>query len=636
MWAVTARWALLALAPFLVLGAGCGDDPAHVTLEPVALPLACGRPKTATAIRVTAYAADGASIHAVGLQEVVDLSDFPDSTEQIGVEVAIGGGAFGAIGKTMPLAFGELKDKARIPIVMIPPGDFCEAAGFMHEARRAPLVARAGEGVLVVGGRSATGMALGSAEYYDPGTSTFTEVPVSDVLGGNGFAGASLVTLPDGRVAVSGGPQPVITIFDPVTKSFGESVLIVSRAFHTSIALGGNRLLLAGGCEDSSGGACTGIVRNSTVVYDASKLGANPEIGPVLRVSHIGAAPFDLGVLEDGKQSFAIAGGTAMGSADPMSADLIAPQAGDVAVLTGLSAQVAALDGGALISAFAPDPDVPDGRVSVLAPGETSAVMTMNAPALSGARLVTLEDGRVAAFGGDPLGGVTLYDPTFDRWQQTTPPPDSKGPGMLVAPTLIRLGDGTVLVFDGGTARESAYLYRPPSLDGPAAGSTTVSPGTTTTVLTPSDPTTVVRSPTWQLHVTRGNLARALVGGPRTATGTVSATVRVKLGGVAVLADQTGPGQVLVGELAEGTKARIVRHVGGEVRVLCSGKTVEPFDPNLGVTVHLEIKGTTARLLRESDELASCDVDTVARGAWGVAALGADGRIIVDTVTVKR
>lgn len=635
MWTVTARWALAAMTPFLVLETGCGDDPAHVTLEPVALPLSCGRPKNATAIRVTAYAADRAITRAVGLDETVDLAEFPESTEQISVEVATGGGAFGAIGKTMPLAFGDLKNTAIIPIVMLPPGDFCEAAGFMHVARRAPLVARAGDGVLVLGGRSATGQWLGSAEYYDPATSTFSEVPVSDVLGGAGFAGSSLVTLPDGRVALSGGPQPVVTIFDPVTRTFGESVLTESRAFHTSIALGGNQLLLAGGCEDSSNGACTGILRNSTVIYDAAKLAANPAVGPVLRVAHIAATPFELGELADGNPWYVLAGGAAQGGADPMGADLISPRSGDVTAVTGLSAQVAALDGGALLSAFAADPDPADGAAAVLAPGATIALATADAPALSGARLVTLEDGRIAAFGGDLTGGVALYDPTLDRWTTTPPIADSKGPGALVAPTLIRLGDGSVLVFDGGTARQSAYLYRP-SLDGPAAGSTTVSPGNTTTVLTPSDPATVVRAPAWQLRVTTGDLARALVGGPRTATGSVSATVRVQLGGVAVLADQTSPGQVIIGELAEGAKARIVRHAGGETRVLCTGKTVEPFDPNLGVTVRMEIAGTTARLFRESDELVSCEVETVARGAWGVAALGGSGRIIVDTVTVQR
>ncbi len=635
MWAVTARWALVAMTPFLVPGTGCGDDPAHVTLEPVALPRSCGRPKNATAIRVTAYTAEGSIARAVGLEEAVDLAEFPDSTEQLSVEVSTGGGLFGAIGKTMPLAFGDLKDKALIPIVMIPPGDFCEAAGFMHVARRAPLVARAGEGVLVVGGRSDAGLWLGTAEYYDPTTSTFADVPVSGVLGSAGFAGSSLVTLPDGRVAVSGGPQPVITIFDPVTRTFGESVLAESRAFHTSIALGGDQLLLAGGCEDSANGTCTGILRNSTVIYDATKISANPTFGPVLRVAHIDATPFELGELSDGNPWFVLAGGTAQGASDPTGADLISPRAGEVTAVTGLSAQIAALDGGALLSAFAADGAPVDGRAAVLAPGATTAVPTLPAPALSGARLITLEDGRVAAFGGDPAGGVALYDPTLDRW--TTPPPiaDSAGPGALVAPTLIRLGDGTVLVFDGGTARSSAYLYRP-SLDGPAAGSTTVSPGNTITVLTPSDPATVTRSPSWQLRVTSGDLARALVGGPRTATGTISATVRVLFGGVALLADQTSPGQVLVGELAEGAKARIVRHAGGEVRVLCSGKTVEAFEPGIGVTVRMDIEGTTAHLFRNDEELVSCDVDAVARGAWGVGALGASGQLIVDTVTVQR
>lgn len=635
MWGMIARSALGALSALVLSGAGCGDDPARVTLEPVALPLSCGRPRSATAIRVTGYTADREITHAVGLDEVVDLSDFPASTEQIGVEVAVGGGVLGAIGKTAPLAFGDLADKERIPIVMLPPGDFCEAAGFMHTARQAPLVARAGEGVLVVGGRSATGERLGSAEYYDPATSTFTVVPVSDVLGGSGFAGASLVTLPDGRVAVSGGPQSVITIFDPATRTFGESVLIVSRAFHSSIALGGDRLLLAGGCEGSANGACVGLVRNSTAIYDTTKLGPNPEIGPVLRVSHVGATAFDLGVLSDGKPWYVIAGGTALGSADPAGADLIAPATGDVAAVMGMSAQVAALDGGALVSAFAPEGEPVSGRAAILAPGATTAVTTALAPSLAGARLVTLEDGRVAAFGGDPSGAVTLYDPTLDRWTTVPPPPDSRGPGALVSPTVIRLADGSVLVFDGGTARQSAYLWRP-SLDGPAAGSTTVSPGSTTTVLTPSDPATVTRAPAWQLQVTSGDLARALVGGPRTATGSASATVRVQLGGVAVLAEQTSPGQVLVGELAPGARARIVRHAGGEIRVLCSGMMVEPFDPSVGVTVRLEIAGTTAHLLRDADEVASCDVESVVRGAWGVAALGSGARVIVDTVTVER
>ncbi len=628
MWQVIARCALLAL----VLGTGCGDQPAHVRLAPVPLPVSCGRPKNATGIRITAYTATGEITRAVGLSETVDLADFPSTTEQLGAEVVVGGGVAGAIGKTAPLAFGDLEDRATIPIVMAPPNGFCETAGFLTVPRRAPLVARAGEGVLIVGGRDAAGNWLGSAEYYDPATSTFTAVEVSDVLGASGFAGASLATLPDGRVAVSGGPQPVITIFDPVTRRFGESVLIKSRAFHTSIALGGDQLLLAGGCMDVASGTCSGLMLNSSQIYDAKQV-ADGTQGPTLRIARIGATPIELGVLDDGTRWYVLAGGTAPPSADATGADLISDA--DSVAITGVHAQVAALDGGAVLSAFGPDSDPPNQAASVLAPGATTARATALATPLTGARLVTLEDGRVAGFGGDPSGHVVVYDPTIDRWEPSLPPADSHGPGALGAPSLIRLADGTVLVFDGATASQSAYIFRP-SLVGPNAGSTTVVPGDTATVLTVPDPDTVVRSPAWELVAT-GDLARALVGGPRIATGSVRASVRVRLGGVALIADQTSPAQLLVGELSEGAKARIVRHAGGMTRVLCTGSSVAAFDPNLAVTPRLEVSGTTAHLFRDAnEEVASCDVGTVERGSWGVAALGPGSRVAVDTVTVAR
>lgn len=629
---MTARWALAALLPLSASAGGCGDTPAHVTLDPVPLPASCGRPKNATGIRITAYTASGELTRAVGLTETVDLADFPASTEQLGVEVAVGGGAIGAIGKTAPIAYGELADRASIPIVMIPPGGFCETAGFMTVARQSPLVARAGEGALIVGGRATDGTWLGSAEYYDPSTATFTPVEVSSVLGSSGFAGSSLATLPDGRVAISGGPRSVITIFDPVTRTLGESVLVDSRAFHTSIALGDNRLLLAGGCVEVSNGACTGFMLTNSQAYDLAKIDAG-EVGPVLRVARIGASVFPLGVLDDGKPWYVIAGGTAPPTHDPEGADRISPD-GDVATATKLYAQVAALDGGALISAFAPDTDAPAQTASMLAPGAAAARVTALAPKLAGVRLVSLEDGRIAGLGGEPTGDVVIYDPTIDRWQLAAPPADGPGPAGLLAPSTLRLADGTVLVFDGGAATPIVHLYRP-SLVGPAAGSTTVAPGGTPTVLTAPDPDSVVRGTTWDLVAT-GELARALVGGPRIGTGSVRATVRVRLGGVGVIADQVGPGKFLIGELAEGAKARIVRHDAGTTRVLCTGKDVAAFDPSVAVTARLELTGSTAHLFRDDEEVASCDVGLVERGAWGVAALGPGGRVTVDTVTVAR
>lgn len=627
MCSVDACRALVALLP--IAASACGEPAARVTLSPVPLPAGCGKPATASGIRVIAYTGHGEEIRAVGLTERVDLTDFPAETEQLGVEVAAGGGQLGAIGKTAPLDFVDLDDKATIPIVMLPPGGFCETASPMTTARRAPLVARAGDGVLVIGGRDAAGNDLGTAEYYDPATATFSPVEVSDVLGATGFAGSALATLPDGRVAISGGPQPVITIFDPETRTFGESVLIVSRAFHASIALGDTQLLLAGGCADVAAGMCTGLVRNSSAVYDADKIGS-PLLGPVLRAARIGAVPLDLGVLDDGKHWYALAGGEAQaGAMDPTAIDRISPQESDALTITGLRAQVALLDGGALVSAFTPGDAA---IVTVAAPGASAAKPTALAPPLVDARLVTLEDGRVAAIGGDASGALALYDPTIDRWQTVQP---AMAPA-FTSPTLVALPDGSVLALDGGAATQRAYLYRPP-LVGPTSGSVTVNPGgETTTVLTPSDPETIQRGQRWELVATKGDLARAIVGGPRIATGSVRAAVRIAQGGVALLADQVGPGQVLVGELPPGGKARIVRRAGGEQRVVCTGRQVEAFDPMIAVTARLELSGTTAHLFRDAEEVASCDVGAVERGAWGVAALGDGARVAVETVTVAR
>ncbi|MBA3461571.1 MAG: hypothetical protein H0T46_16535, partial [Deltaproteobacteria bacterium] len=111
--------ALLALVPILGMAGACDDDPARVTLEPVSLPAGCGRPANVTGIRVIAYTEAGEETRALGPEEQVDLADFPASTEQLGVEVAIGGGALGAIGKSAPLSYGELADKALIRVVMI-------------------------------------------------------------------------------------------------------------------------------------------------------------------------------------------------------------------------------------------------------------------------------------------------------------------------------------------------------------------------------------------------------------------------------------------------------------------------------------------------------------------------------------
>ena len=55
-------------------------------------------------------------------------------------------------------------------------------------------------------------------------------------------------------------------------------------------------------------------------------------------------------------------------------------------------------------------------------------------------RLIALEDGRVAGFGGDSMGRMLTYDPTRDAWTTALPSANART-GMLTAPTLARLPD---------------------------------------------------------------------------------------------------------------------------------------------------------------------------------------------------
>ena len=621
------RTAPVALAS-LGVAIGCGHDAARVSLVPIEHG-ACGQPAGATGIRVIAYGPSGDDVRAVGLDEVIGIDDFPADTEQLGVEVTVGGGAIGAAGKSAPIVFRDLPTGAEIPVFMAPPGGFCPTAGELGTPRVAPLLARAGAGVLVLGGHDGGGNWLTTAEYYDPVTSTFTPLDVPDVLGDNGFAGTQVTTLPDGNVVISGGPQRALTLFLSEQRTFRESVLIVSRAFHTSIAVGEHDVLLAGGCQAVVNGACSGLVRNSSLVYDVEALSEEPDAGPVLRGRRVGASIFDIGVQANGHRAYVIAGGTPpAGAADPTAADRIVPADLSTVELTGTHPYVAALDGGAVLT-------VGGSAASVIAPTAAAARTIGLAPGFTdGVRLIALEDGHVLAVGGHANGDLALYDPTNDRWQVTAPAPAIEPPPEVPVASAIRLADGSVLVLGGELPSARAWIYRPPLL-GASSGSVTVVPrNNAATVLTPADPATVTRDTEWELAASDG-LARALVGGPRMASGSVTASVQLRSGGLALIAQDQGPGRALVAELVPGAPARLVRHADGETRVVCSGRDVPAIAPDSAVTARLDV-GSTLRVRVQELELVACDADLAEAGAWGLGALGPGARLAVGTVTVAR
>jgi hypothetical protein len=642
MWSVVSR-----LLPWVAIATACGEPAARVQLVPVN-PGTCGKLSTDiyTGIRVIAYTSTGESRKANGtnIADFPDIADFPADTEQLGVEVLIGGGALGAVGKTGPIDFANLRDGATLPIVMAPLDGFCPV-GEMSEPRVAPLVARAGNGVLVVGG-SVAGPPNGTADYYDPATATFTPVALP-ALDGTALLGAALGPLPDGRVVLTGGSRGVFSVFDPQTRAFsGPYLLAGTRIYPSVIGIDATHALVTGGCN-STNLMCDDMATALHSTLDYAIEGDGKPVEPAVAKPSLpagskryGAQLLDLGIESDGGRWFALGGGFGdAGAVDRIPVDgVIAKSA------TGVGAQIGLLDGGAVITAFDPDGAAQTGIAAVVSPddGATSAIAP--APRLDGGRLALLEDGSVIAIGGDVMGQVARYSPTTNTWSQTVPsefPPggNADAPGPLAAPALIGLPDGTVLVLGGRTPTASAWIYRP-SLVGPQTAQITAFPGNADIVLTAPLPSTVDRNQGhFKLSALDDSLAaRALVGGPRMVTGSISASVVID-GGVALIAQQVSVGRLLVGELRGGAHAHIDRIDHGVRTTLCAGATVNAFDAGRR-TIKLEVRNGAATLTLDDLAVASCDLsgdpEASDRGAWGLAPAGKDATVDVVTITVER
>jgi hypothetical protein len=625
MRAVASRLTLLTLL------AACGDPAARVQLVPVDLG-DCGKPSRAAVATmvVTAYTPTGEVPKGIPLDATgaIEISDFPAGTMQLGVELHGPAGVIAA-GKTAPLAFSSLADRAQIPIAILPLGGFC-AVGPLVQARTAPLVARAGDGVLIAGGTGTTGDQLPSAEYYDPATASFAPVALPsdliDNLGNNGLAGGVLTTLPDGTAALAGTAAHALAIFDPKTLAFDTPKLLDARTFQGALAPAADRLFVIGGCADVSAGACSGGPVDSSFTFHLP----DPTIredGPALPggASRVAATVFDVGIASDGVHRYELAGGTG----DAGAADRFALADAATTTLGGLEAQVVELDGGVLVSAFAPDGMPASGAASQLAPEGDASVPIATASPNTGARLVALEDGSALAIGSD----VTRYVPTVNAWTPLVPPsgPPANGvaPGALVKPALVRLADGSVLVIAGA----GAWLYRA-SLVGASSGLVEVMPdGSTPGVLVPLDAATATH-PADQLVLS----GPALVGGFRATEAQINALVQITGDHVQLIAQSLGPGRALIGDLQSGTPARVLRLDGGTSHVLCSGSVAPALD-GTSAAIGLQVVGHSAVLSLATTPLATCDLtddaDAGDVGAWGISAL--DGaQVQITTLTVKR
>ena len=105
-----------------------------------------------------------------------------------------------------------------------------------------------------------------------------------------------------------------------------------------------------------------------------------------------------------------------------------------------------------------------------------------------------------------------------------------------------------------------------------------------------------------------------------------------------VLAQQTGPGHVLVGRLVPGEVARIYQRAAGMDQPLCTGQPVSEAELMAPVTLSISdgIASLSVGAPGSAIVKATCEVPTADRGAWGLAAAGEGARVEVGPVTVAR
>ena len=130
----------------------------------------------------------------------------------------------------------------------------------------------------------------------------------------------------------------------------------------------------------------------------------------------------------------------------------------------------------------------------------------------------------------------------------------------------------------------------------------------------------------------------ALLGEPLPALPYDERLARIARRGIALIAQQTGPGRAIVGRLVPGEPARIEQLDAGTRKTLCSGSSISESD--LAAPVTLSISDGTATLsvgaMATATARVTCALPASERGAWGLAAAGAGARADIGPVTVTR
>jgi hypothetical protein len=625
----------------LLIATACGGETRHVTLGRVAT--MCPTPADGVTLQVLAL---GDFPDAPGLSQPIGMpissTLFPGTTRALTVTVLGAGGTVRAVGRTGTIDLDTVPDRATLEVFTAPPRSFCQV-GSLSRPRARPLVARAGNGVIVAGGSA------GGAERYDPSTGMFTALasePAGDLTGG------SIATLADGRVLfVRAGHYQ---LYDPATQSFGSDAAGIAVHDLAQLArLRDGRVLVAGGCMSGSTLPCPAAA--DALLYDPST--DHFESAPPLASARAGGQAF---VDVDG--AVWLIGGTDQTGAPLTTWERWDPMAGGVAAM-GTGATAAPLPAGGLLGGFAVQ--FADGSATgnagatIVSPGGTNAVSRAPGIARAGATMATLDDGSVLmAFGdGGALSTAQLFTPGDLRIAavDATMIPVRANAGAAL------LDDGTLLIVGGAagtTALGDAWIYRHDLL-GPwsSVPVQTFAPGGITTPLVvaadpahaaiePADPGShparfVLGADTMQ----PGALSNwAVLSGPRYQDATVTATVSaMPQSGVAILLGVSPSGDALA-VVADPAHPITVAPLSGGIlgAPVCTGTTNVPIDAfthDVGATTFL-VDAHDGKLTVTIGGLAlvTCDLPAYSRGLAGVGLLAGatPGQLSLDALEVTR
>jgi hypothetical protein len=641
-------------APFraiwLAAALGCGGtEERAIRLERVA-PEAdpdCGAPDDARTLLIRALGDFPASEGTVESIEVdagageFSLAGFPAETRALEVEVLGFGGALRAVGRSGEFDLEEVEEGGVIAVFMAPPRGYC-STGPPGVDRVRPLLARAGPGVLVAGGDDLDGGPVHEVEMYQPATGQFsglgTPLYGSDLA--EGLTGATMTALADGRVVVAGGAGSAYQVFDPDSGAFDTPrFLRQARAYHTALALDGDRLLLAGGCARLDGAGCAAgseLATSAILSVDSGEL----EDGPPLARIRIGGA-----ALPDAGGRVLLVGGVDAAGAPVGDAERIDPDSGVAGELVvGAGGAAAVLASGAVLTAFAPEGAPASDAGRVIAGGGASPVEV--GPARSGAALVALEGGLVLAMGGAQPPG--LYAPARGELDLL---PAQGGPREGHA--AIRLADGSVLLVggrDGVGEPAGAGVFRPDLLGALSGGlSVTFASDESSAPLVPRDPASAEvvaaagdRPAHYRIEASGGGdlpTEWAVVAGPVFAELRLEASISAAEGGVAALLWFAGPSDHALIALEPGQVARLVRVEGGQASDLgsCSGEPIAAGDLAGGShELTVDVHGGELEAVLDARTVLTCSVDPPANGLVGLAPLGRGAVLEIDLVSATR